>query len=218
MDFDNGLEQIFKQFKFFRFPAEDWLWCSDEFRQFWSSVDVSVEIGRVAIAHQLLTGQQNLVCLNCCRGVLTSKLWLNCGACLLLVAWRSCRGAMGDFFLKSCRHVKSFFWVRINWTTRLIDRGSHFRMRIILGTIPISFLVFHVCVPECSRNGSWVCPYLWVQEKFVFFRQSTQLCPAELLGQFLTAITFNLVRNLCHIFLVNSTNGRVSWLVVPRMF
>ena len=51
--------------------------------------------------------------------------------------------------------------------------------------------------------------------------QSTQnagLCPAELLGLFFSNSAFNLLRNLCDIFLVNSRNGRVSWLAVPRMF
>ena len=30
-----------------------------------------------------------------------------------------------------------------------------------------SFLVFHVCVPDCYRNGSGACPYLWVHEEIV---------------------------------------------------
>ena len=72
------------------------------------------------------------------------------------------------------RTMRSLVWVWINWMRGLIDGGSHFRMKIILGTILIWFLVFHVCVPECSRNGSGVCPYLWVQEKFAWFRQSIQ--------------------------------------------
>ena len=38
--------------------------------------------------------------------------------------------------------------------TGLTNGGSHFRMRIILGTILIWFAVFHVCVPENSRNSS----------------------------------------------------------------
>ena len=58
-----------------------------------------------------------------------------------------------------------------------------------------------------------VRPYLRVQEKFVKFRQSAQnagLCPAELLDQFFSDSAFNLLRNLCDIFLINSRNGRVS--------
>ena len=75
-----------------------------------------------------------------------------------------------------------------------MDGGFHFRMRIILRTILIWFLVFHVCVPECSRNGSGACPYLWVQRKFVEFRQCTQsarLCPADFLGQFFSAFSLS---------------------------
>ena len=105
--------------------------------------------------------------------------------------------------------------------TGVRDGGSHFRMMIILGTILIWFLVFHLCVPECCRNGSGVRPYMWVQENFVYFRQSTEnvgLCPAELLGQFFGDSAFNLLRNLYDTFLVNSRNGRVSWLAVIRMF
>ena len=99
--------------------------------------------------------------------------------------------------------------------------ASGFRMRITLGVVLIRSLVFHVCVSPYSRNGSGVRPYLWVQEKFVWFRQSTQnarLCPAELLGQFFSDSAFNLLRNLCDTFLVNSRNRRVSWLAVPRIF
>ena len=63
--------------------------------------------------------------------------------------------------------VMSLVWVWIIWMIGLIDGGPHFRIRIILGTILIWFVEFHVCVPECSRNGSGVRPYLWLQEKFV---------------------------------------------------
>ena len=67
--------------------------------------------------------------------------------------------------------------------------------------------------PHSSRNGSGVRPYLWVQKKLIYFRQGTQnagLCPAELVGQFFRDSAFNLLRNLCDIFLVISRNGRVS--------
>ena len=105
--------------------------------------------------------------------------------------------------------------------TGLIDGGSHFRMRIILETILNWLLVFHVCVPECSRNGLGECSYLWVQKNFVYIRQSVQnarLFPAEILGQFFKDSAFNLFRNFCDISLVNSRNGRVSWLAVPGLF
>ena len=70
-------------------------------------------------------------------------------------------------FLNSRHQVRSLVWVWINWKMGLTDGGSHFRMRIILGTILNWFLVFHVCVPVCSRNGSGIRPNLWVQEKLV---------------------------------------------------
>ena len=103
----------------------------------------------------------------------------------------------------------------------LAAEDACFRMRITLGVVLIRSLVFHVCVPECSRNGSGMRLCLLVQEKLVWFRQSTQnagLCPAELLGQFFSDSAFNLLRNLCDIFLVNSRNGRVSWLAAHRIF
>ena len=49
-------------------------------RQFRDSTDVVVKIGWNTVRRQLLKGQQNLVCFNCCRGILTAKLWLTCGA------------------------------------------------------------------------------------------------------------------------------------------
>ena len=117
--------------------------------------------------------------------------------------------------------VRSLVRVWFTWMTGQIDGGSHFRMRIILGTILIWFLVLHVCVPECSRNGSGMRPYLWVQENFVLFRQSTQnagLWPAEFLGQLVSELAFNHLGNLTDVFFIDSKNGRVSWLAVPRMF
>ena len=123
--------------------------------------------------------------------------------------------------IKATPFDRSLVYAWVNWMTGLTNGGSHFRMKITLEVVLIRSLVFHVCVPECSRNGSGVRPYLWVQEKIVLFRQSTQnagLCPAELLGQFFSDSAFNLLRNLGDIILVNSRNGRVSWLTVPRMF
>ena len=71
---------------------------------------------------------------------------------------------MGRYLTKPSITVSSLFCVWVNWKAGLTDGGSQFRMRIILGMILIWFLVFHACVPDCSRNGSGVRPYLWVQK------------------------------------------------------
>ena len=118
-----------------------------------------------------------------------------------------------------CPSVTWHFGARV--LCNLAAEDACFRMRITLGVVLIRSLVYYVCVPEFSGNGSGMSPYLLVQEKFVLFRQSTQnagLCPAELLGQFFSDSAFNLLGKLCDIFFVNSRNGRVSWLAVPRMF
>ena len=107
--------------------------------------------------------------------------------------------------------VMADFWARV--LCSLAAEDACFRIRIILGVVLIRSLVFHVCVSECSRKGFGVRPYLWVQEKFVYFRQSTQSA-----GQFFSESAFNLLKKLCDIFLVSLRNGRVSWLTVSRMF
>ena len=48
--------------------------------------------------------------------------------------------------------LRSLVRLWINWVMGLIDGGSHFRMRIILGKITIWLLVFYVCVPRYSRT------------------------------------------------------------------
>ena len=74
---------------------------------------------------------------------------------------------LGSQFYNSRHRVMSLTCVWVNGMTGLANGGSHFRMRITLGFVLIRSLVFHVCVPECSRNGSGMRPYLLVQEKFV---------------------------------------------------
>ena len=116
-------------------------------------------------------------------------------------------------------NVRGLFGVRVCQIAVLTDKELHSRMRNTLGTITSWFLVFYVGVPECSWNGSGKCPHLWVQEKFVEFRQSSQdagLCPAEFLGQFFNDPTFNRLRKLPDVFLSNSRNGRVPSMAVPR--
>ena len=103
------------------------------------------------------------------------------------------------------------FWATV--LCCLAAEDACFRMRITLRVVLIRSLAFQYCVSECSQNGSGVRPYLWVQEKFVYFRQSIQiagLCPVELLGQVCNDSAFNVLKNLCDIYIVNSRNGRAS--------
>ena len=88
------------------------------------------------------------------------------------------------------------FWASV--LCNLAAEDVCFRMRITLGVVLISSLVFHICVPEWSRNDSGMRPYLLIQEKFVYFGQSAQkagFCLAELLGQFFSDSAFNLLKN-----------------------
>ena len=81
------------------------------------------------------------------------------------------------------------FWARV--LCSLASEDACFRMKITLGVVLLQSLVFHVCVLDCSRNGSGKRPYLWVQEKIVYIRQGTQnagLCPSELLWQLLLTL------------------------------
>ena len=217
----------------FWFPVEGGHCCRGGLRQFWNFVTVVIDIGRITVRRQLLKGQESLVCFNCRWRVLTAKLWLICGARLLLFSWGKSKGAVENLFLNcchhvmaianlslnSCHHVTTVFWARV--LNSLAAEDACFRMRITLGAVLIRSLVFHVCVPKCCGNGSGMRPYLWVQEKNVWFRQSTQisgLCPVEVLGQFFTDSASYLLRELCDLFLVSFRNGRVSWMAIPRMF
>ena len=49
--------------------------------------------------------------------------------------------------------VRANFWARV--LCSLAAEEACFRMRITLGVVLIRSLIFHVCVSECSRNGSW---------------------------------------------------------------
>ena len=56
----------------------------------------------------------------------------------------------------------------LNRLTEETDRRRpYFRTRIILVTSLVRLLIFHACVPGCSRNCSGLFPYLRVQENFV---------------------------------------------------
>ena len=100
------------------------------------------------------------------------------------------------------------------WKTPASGWGS-------LWSRPHSFLGFpRLCsgmFPERFRNaslsvGSREIRLIWTEHI------KCETLPAELLRQFISDSALNLFRNLCDIFLVNSRNGRVSWLAVPRIF
>ena len=127
----------------------------------------------------------------------------------------------GDLLLNFCHHVRGLVWVCRKWFAWLTPREPHFRLEIILATIPGWFLVLHIRIPGCSRNGSRVLWSLWVQEQFVRLKQSTQnmgLCLAEILGQFFDDSAYHLIGNLWDKVLINSRNGRVPRQAVPRKF
>ena len=70
-------------------------------------------------------------------------------------------------------------------------RDSCFGAGIVWGTIPTGFPVPWVAVPGCSRNDYGTSPNLWVQKKFVKFRQRTQntwLRTAEFFWKFLVTL------------------------------
>ena len=186
--------------------------------QFRDSVDIVIEIGWIRVRRQLLKGQQNLVCFNCRRGILTAKLWLTCGALLLLFAWRSGSGAVGNLFLSSCHHMRiltnlfcsSCHHVRVVsclWAfklARVMRKIPHFGVGIVWGMIPSGLQVFWFIVPGCSRNSWGTNPNLWVQKKLVKFWQGTQdtwLCLAKLLREFLGYSPFNLLGDLGDVIL-----------------
>ena len=76
------------------------------------------------------------------------------------IVWgsHSCHHVMAaeTLFLNSCHHVVAKFWARV--LCSLAAEDACFRMRITLGVVLIRSLVFHICFPECSRNGSGVRP------------------------------------------------------------
>ena len=96
VNFQTFLEQIFKQLEFLWFSFKGGHCRSKGFRQFRDSVDVVVVIGWNTVRRQLLKGQQNPVCFNCRRGVLTAKLWLTCGARFLRKSQVSCMESLPE--------------------------------------------------------------------------------------------------------------------------
>ena len=75
MIFDAPLEEVFKHLNFFRFPFERGHGCRERFWLFGNSVDIDMETCRFVVVCQLLKSQQNLVCFDRCRSILTAELW-----------------------------------------------------------------------------------------------------------------------------------------------
>ena len=86
MSFETRLEQIFKPLKLLRFPVERGNRCRERLWQIGSSVDIDMELSRIVVVCQLLKGQQNLVCFDRRRGILTAELRLTGMAALFLLS------------------------------------------------------------------------------------------------------------------------------------
>ena len=76
MNFEARLEKLLKQPKLLRFPVERRHRCRGRPWQFRIAVDIVMEICRIVVICQLLTGQQGLVCFNRRRGILAAELRL----------------------------------------------------------------------------------------------------------------------------------------------
>ena len=112
-------------------------------------------------------------------------------------------------------------WVWIYRLGRRVDRGTYFRRRIFLGGVLVRFLIFFVRFPGSSRNGSGLCLNLWIQNKFVYLRQSVQstaFCRIELPKSFLCHPAFYVLWCLGDTVVVVLRNSCDSWLALPRVF
>ena len=89
-------------------------------------------------------------------------------------------------------------------------------MGIVSGTFPSQFLLLYICVSGRSQNGSEECLNLWIHEKIVQFRQSSQnagLRSAEFLGQFFSDSAFNLLGNfVIYSLVIPETDMLCDWL------
>ena len=136
--FQTRLEQIFEQPEFLWFCVKRRHRPFERFRQFRDSAIIVIEIGWIGVPCQLLKKQQNLVCFNCRRSILTAKLRLTWGARLLLFAWRNSRRAVGNFFLRCChivRIVTNLFWTSCHHMRVIF--GHHRRVGFCLWAIEL---------------------------------------------------------------------------------
>ena len=109
--FEARLEKTFEQLKHLRLLVESCHRCGERFWQFQNSVDTVKKTCRKVVVCQLLKGQQNLVCFNCRKCILTADL-LSTGkaffSVFLKMYWlprellSPCRGSLpGENFLIS---------------------------------------------------------------------------------------------------------------------
>ena len=117
-----------------------------------------------------VTTLTNLSCSSCHH--VTTLTNLSCSSChhvttLTNLSCSSCHHVttLTNLSCSSCHHVTTVFWARV--LCSLAAEDVCFTSRITLGVVLIRSLVFHVCVPECSRNGFEMHLYLMVQKKFV---------------------------------------------------
>ena len=73
VSFEACFEKIFKQLKLFRFSVERGHWCSGRLWQFGKIVDIIMNVCRLVVVCQLLKGQQNLVCFDRRKPILTAE-------------------------------------------------------------------------------------------------------------------------------------------------
>ena len=75
--------------------------------------------------------------------------------------------------LKNFANVVYGVWFKNDNVRHPIFYIHHFRMRIILGTTPVRFLVSTSCIPGSYRNISLLNRNLWIQKKLVQFWNCT---------------------------------------------
>ena len=101
--------------------------------------------------------------------------------------------------------------VQIHRLSRPVDRRTHFRMRIILEPVIVTFLVLPVKTPGSFRSGSELHANLYE------FRRNSTFCRAKFLRKLLSYFSFHLLWELHNIILTVSRNTCVQRKVVARM-
>ena len=117
--------------------------------------------------------------------------------------------------------VRVLFYLWVVQLTRMMRRQSHLGAGIVWGAIPSCFPVFWIAVPGYSRNGYGTSLNLWVQKKFVKFRQSTQdtrPCPTEFFWKFLSYPPFDLFGDLGEVMLSQFMVKRVLRSTASSIF